>query len=85
MEQGSWLDYGMFLQNIMVAARARGLDSCPQAAFTQFHRIIREELSLPDNEMVVCGMSLGYADMNKVENTLQTDREPVSGFARFLD
>jgi nitroreductase len=85
MEQGSWLDYGMFLQNIMVAARARGLDTCPQAAFTQFHRIIREELSLPDNEMVVCGMSLGYADMNKVENTLQTDREPVSGFARFLD
>jgi nitroreductase len=84
MEQGSWLDYGMFLQNIMVAARARGLDTCPQAAFTQFHRIIREELSLPDNEMVVCGMSLGYADMNKVENTLQTDREPVSGFARFL-
>jgi nitroreductase len=85
MEQGSWLDYGMFLQNIMVAARARGLDTCPQAAFTQFHAIIRAQLALPDSEMVVCGMSLGYADMSRVENTLQTEREPVSGFARFLD
>jgi nitroreductase len=43
MQQGSWLDYGMFLQSIMVAARARGLDTCPQAAFTQFHRIISDE------------------------------------------
>jgi nitroreductase len=85
MEQGSWLDYGMFLQNIMVAARARGLDTCPQAAFTQFHRVIAQELALPANEMVVCGMSLGYADMSKVENTLATEREPVAGFARFLE
>jgi nitroreductase len=84
MEQGSWLDYGMFLQNIMVAARARGLDTCPQAAFTQFHRVIREQLALPGNEMVVCGMSLGYADMSRIENSLQTEREPVSGFVRFM-
>ena len=59
LEQGSWLDFGMFLQNVMVAARARGLDTCPQAAFTQFHRVIARELQLPENEMVVCGMSLG--------------------------
>ncbi|NIA53758.1 nitroreductase [Massilia sp. TW-1] len=85
MEQGSWLDYGMFLQNIMVAARGRGLDTCPQAAFTQFHRIISAELGLLDSEMVVCGMALGYADPDKVENTLVTEREPVSSFARFLD
>jgi nitroreductase len=85
MEQGSWLDYGMFLQNIMIAARGRGLDTCPQAAFTQFHRIISDELGLPDNDMVVCGMALGYADPDKVENTLVTEREPVSAFARFLD
>ena len=84
MAQGSWLDYGMFLQNIMVAARGRGLDTCPQAAFTQFHRIIGAELDLPPNEMVVCGMALGYADPDKVENTLVTEREPVSAFARFL-
>jgi nitroreductase len=85
MEQGSWLDYGMFLENIMIAARARGLDTCPQAAFTQFHRVIREQLALTHDEMVVCGMSLGYADMTRVENSLSTEREPVAGFARFLE
>lgn len=85
MEQGSWLDYGMFLQNVMLAARARGLDTCPQAAFTQFHKIIAEELSLPAHEMVVCGMSLGFADMHKIENSLQTERAEVNDFAKFLN
>ncbi|MET3123321.1 nitroreductase [Oxalobacteraceae bacterium GrIS 2.11] len=75
MQQGSWLDYGMFLQNIMLAAKARGLDTCPQAAFTQYHKIIHKTLSLSDQEMVVCGMSLGYADPGKVENTLITERD----------
>lgn len=83
MQQGSWLDYGMFLQNIMVAARARGLDTCPQAAFTQFHRIIEAQLGLGPDEMVVCGMSLGHADPEAIENTLVTEREGVEGFTRF--
>ncbi|CAD5366470.1 Chloronitrobenzene nitroreductase [Rubrivivax sp. A210] len=83
MQQGSWLDYGMFLQNVMVAARARGLDTCPQAAFTQYHRIIERQLGLAADEIVVCGMSLGHADPAAVENSLVTEREPVSGFARF--
>ncbi len=83
MQQGSWLDYGMFLQNIMVAARARGLDTCPQAAFTQFHRIIAAQLGLGADEMVVCGMSLGHADPDAIENTLVTEREPVAGFTTF--
>jgi nitroreductase len=74
----------MFLQNVMVAARARGLDTCPQAAFTQFHRIIAEQLALPDNETVVCGMALGWADPGKIENSLVTEREPVSNFVRFV-
>jgi nitroreductase len=85
MQQGSWLDYGMFLQNVMVAARARGLDTCPQAAFTQFHRVIEDCLKLPAEDMVVCGMSLGHADPDAIENSLVTQREPVSGFARFVD
>ena len=85
MEQGSWLDYGMFLQNMMVAARGRGLDTCPQAAFTQYHTIIEEQLGIPDSEMVVCGMALGYADTTKVENSLITAREPVSGFTRYFE
>ncbi len=84
LEVGSWLDYGMFLQNVMVAARARGLDTCPQAAFTQFHRVIAEELSLGEHEAVVCGMALGYADMSAPENTLITAREPVGQFAQFV-
>lgn len=83
LEQGSWLDYGMFLQNVMLAARVRGLDTCPQAAFAQFHRVISDELSIPDSEMLVCGMALGYADPAAVENTLQTPRESVNGFAHF--
>ena len=84
LRQGSWLDYGMFLQNVMTAARGRGLDNCPQAAFIGFHKVIREHLKLPDSEMVVCGMSLGYADESAVENTLVTEREPVSTFTRFV-
>ena len=85
LEQGSWLDYGMFLQNIMVAARARGLDTCPQAAFTQYHRVIAQQLRLPENDMVVCGMALGWADPEKIENTLVTEREPANSFARFME
>ena len=84
MRQGSWLDYGMFLQSIMVAARGRGLDTCPQAAFTQFHRIITAHIGASEAEQLVCGMSLGYADPAAIENTLVTEREPPSGFARFV-
>lgn len=83
LEQGSWLDYGMFLQNIMIAARGRGLDTCPQAAFTPFHRVIADELELPATEMLVCGMALGHADPAAVENTLVTEREPLERFVRF--
>jgi nitroreductase len=85
LEQGSWLDYGMFLQNIMVAARARGLDTCPQAAFIHYHKIIKQHLDLQDSEMVVCGMALGWADLAKVENTLVTEREPLDTFVRFSE
>ena len=83
LELGSWLDYGMFIQSVMVAARGRGLDTCAQAAFTQFHKIIRDELNLPDSCVVVCGMSIGFADQDAVENTLSTEREPVANFATF--
>jgi nitroreductase len=85
LRQGSWLDFGMFLQSVMVSARGRGLDTCPQAAFMQFHRIITAHVGAPANEQVVCGMALGCADTGAVENTLVTEREPVAGFARFLE
>ena len=85
LRQGSWLDYGMFLQNIMVAARGRGLDTCPQAAFIGFHKVIAEHLALPPGEMVVCGMSLGHADPSAPENQLLTERAPVASFTRFVE
>ena len=85
LRQGSWLDYGMFLQNIMVTARARGLDTCPQAAFIGFHQVIAEYLALPPGEMVVCGMSLGHADPSAPENQLVTERAPVASFTRFVE
>jgi nitroreductase len=80
---GSWLDYGMFLQNVMTAARGRGLDTCAQAAWSHYHRAIRPVLGLSPEETVVCGMALGYADPDAVENTLVTARAPARSFMRF--
>ena len=80
---GALIDIGMFLEGVAVAARSLGLDTCPQAAFAHYHVVIRQELSLPDEEMVICGMSLGYADMTAPANQLHTERESVSGFATF--
>ncbi|MCP3728578.1 nitroreductase [Paraburkholderia sp. CNPSo 3272] len=85
MREGSLLDTGMFLQSVMIAARARGLDTCPQAAFNKFHRAIAHELSIPDSQMLVCGMSLGYADHSCIENTLVTARSPVRDFTTFYN
>jgi nitroreductase len=83
--RGSLMDYGMFLQNIMVAARARGLHTCPQAAWNGYAKIILPHVGAGDNEMLVCGMSLGYADLDAKVNTFHTPREPASGFTRWLD
>ena len=84
LNQGSWVDYGMFLQNIMVAARARGLHTCPQAAFAPYHQQIRPVLGIPDEEIVVCGMALGYEDISKPENALRTERALLDEWAVFL-
>lgn len=85
LARGAWIDYGMFLQSIMIAARAEGLETCPQAAFCVFHDTIQRMLSIPDTEMVVCGMALGYADTEAKVNTFRTEREAVGAFTRFLD
>ena len=83
LEIGSWLDYGMFLGNVMTAARAQGLDTCPQAAFAPHHRTIRAMLDIPDTEVVVCGMALGHADPTAPENSLVTERAPAAEVCRF--
>ena len=84
MGRGSLLDYGMFIQNIMLAARARGLHTCPQAAWNGFHSIILPHIGASEGEMMVCGMSLGYADESDKVNTLVTPRVPVNEFTHWV-
>jgi nitroreductase len=84
MGRGSLLDYGMFLQNIMLAARARGMHTCPQAAWNGFAKIILPHIGAADNEMLVCGMSLGYADEGALVNTFATSRVDAQDFTTWL-
>ena len=84
MELGSWLDFGMFLQSVMVAARQFGLETCPQAAFCSFYEIIQKRLGIPETEMLVCGMALGYPDEGAKVNSFTTEREPLDVFVRWV-
>lgn len=84
LERGSWLDYGIFLQSVMLAAKARGLATCPQVSFVKYHEVIRQHLPIPENETVVCGMSLGYADQSQRINALCLPREPIEAFTSFF-
>ena len=84
MGRGSLLDYGMFLQTLMIAARSRGLHTCPQAAWNNFAKIILPLIGAGDNEMLVCGMSLGYADESAVVNSFQTTRVNAADFTHFV-
>jgi nitroreductase len=83
LEIGSWLDLGIFLDAVMIAARGRGLHTCPQAAFADFHRIIRPQLNIPENQIIVCGMALGHIDPDAPVNALVTERAPIGDFATF--
>jgi nitroreductase len=83
--RGSLMDYGMFLQNVMVAARARGLHTCPQAAWNGFAKIILPHIGAGPDEMLVCGMSMGYADLSNPVNGFHTPREPAQSFTRWVD
>jgi nitroreductase len=84
MGRGSLLDYGMFLDNIMLLARARGLHTCPQAAWNGFAKIILPQIGAGADEMLVCGMALGYADEGAVVNTFHTPRVPSEEFTHWL-
>lgn len=85
MGRGSLVDYGAFMQNIMVAARGRGLHTCPQAAWNAFSKIIMPHIGAGPEEMLVCGMALGYADETALVNTFHTPRVPVQDFTTWLD
>ncbi|OWT64177.1 nitrobenzoate reductase [Candidimonas nitroreducens] len=82
---GSLVDCGMFLQNLMLAAKSRGIDTCPQAAWNHFGRIILPHVGAGPNEMLLCGMAIGYANGNAPENSLLTPRVPPESFTTFLD
>jgi nitroreductase len=80
MALGAWLDCGMFMQNVMVLARAHGLDTCPQQAWCDFGDVVHQELGLPDDQIVLSGMALGRIDPDAFVNTLQSERVPVAEF-----
>ncbi|NCP39862.1 MAG: nitroreductase [Rhodoferax sp.] len=84
MGRGSLVDYGMFLQSLMVAARAHGLHTCPQAAWNGFHKIVLPHIGAGPDEMLVCGMSLGYADETDPVNSFHTPRIAVADFTHWL-
>lgn len=85
LERGSWLDYGMFIQTLMLAARARGLHTCPEASIASYPDIVRRELEISDDQIVICGMAMGYADPDDIINTFQPPRIDVDDYAVFLD
>lgn len=85
MGRGSLVDYGMFLQNLMVAARAHGLHTCPQAAWNGFSSIILPHVGATEAEMLVCGMALGFADDTALVNTFRTPRVQPQDFTTWLD
>ena len=82
--RGSWADTGMYIQTIMLAARGFGLHTCPQAAWIPLQEPVFKHLGIPDDQELVTGMSLGYADKDAIENTLVSEREDVTNVARFV-
>lgn len=85
MGRGSLVDFGMFLQNVMVAARARGLHTCPQAAWNSYASIILPHIGAGPDEILVCGMALGFADESDIVNTFKTPRVPVQDFTTWVE
>ena len=85
MQQGQWADLGMFMQNIMLLAREEGLHTCPQEAWAVWPKTIREFLAVPENEMIFCGMGLGYADDEAPVNSLESERASLDEFTLIRD
>lgn len=82
---GSFMDTGMFLQSIMLLAVERNLATCPQAAFAEYPQTLRRILGIPDTQVVVCGMALGYPDLDHPINRYRTERAPAAAFTQFFD
>lgn len=85
METGSFMDYGMFLQSVMLAAVQEGLATCPQAALGEYPKIVKDVLGYPEDSILICGMALGYEDTTAKVNSYRTTREPVDTFTKFFE
>ena len=85
MQEGQWADLGMFMENIMLLAREHGLHSCPQEAWAMFSPTIRAYLDVPENEMIFCGMAIGFADEDHPVNSLHSERAPLNEIVTFRD
>jgi nitroreductase len=83
LEQGSWVDCGMFIQNVMLAARSFGLETCPQAALAEYPDIVRDVLGVPFEKKLICGVALGYPQREASVNAYRTEREGVEGFTKW--
>ncbi len=85
MQTGSFMDFGMFLQSLMIASVEAGLATCPQAALAEYPQIIKSALNIPDDAILLCGMALGYEDTTAPVNQYRTAREAVETFTHFYD
>lgn len=85
LNKGSWIDLGMMLENVMIAARGRGLHTCPQAAFAPYHNQIRPIIGMGEEEILVCGIALGYEDTTKPENQFRSERAPLEEWVKFVE
>jgi len=85
LKTGAFLDYGLFIQSVMLAAIEEGLATCPQAALAQYPKIVKEALGYPDESILVCGMALGYEDTEAIINSYRTPREEVHTFTKFFE
>lgn len=83
MALGAWLDCGIFMQNVMIVARAHGLETCPQQAWCDFGGVVHRELGIPEHHIVLSGMALGFADLDASVNSLQSERVPPEEFVQW--
>ena len=85
LDTGSFLDYGMFLQNIMLLAEEHGLATCPQGALGEFPSIVKKELNIDSSKKLIGGMALGYKDETHPVNQYRTSRIELDEFCTFYD
>ena len=82
--KGSWLDTGLYVQTVMLAARAEGLHTCPQAIWISIQEPVRRHLNIPNDQVLVTGMAMGYQDTTAIENTLVSEREDLANVITYL-